>query len=80
MDFDHEFDDDNKEDKYRNKPKFEVGQLSADSKDLKKLIREKSTERYKDEDLSEDEKEFIGVEDLLEKKVKDVIIQRESNF
>jgi hypothetical protein len=82
MDFDDEFDDDNKEDKYRNKPKFEVGQLSADSKDLKKLIREKSTERYKDEDLSEEEKEFIGVEDLLEKNVKDVItiIQRESNF
>jgi len=48
-----------------------VGQLSADSKDLKKLMREKSTERYEDEDLSEEEKEFIGVEDLLEKKVKD---------
>jgi len=34
-------------------------------------MREKSTERYEDDDLSEEEKEFAGVEDLLEKKVKD---------
>jgi len=71
MDFDDEFDDDNKEDKYRKNTEFEVGKLSADSKDLKKLMREKSTERYDEDDLSEEEKEFIGVEDLLEKKVKE---------
>jgi len=70
MDFDDEFDDDNKEDRFHKNSEFEVGQLSADSKDLKKLMREKSTER--DDDLSdEEEKEFAGVEDLLEKKVKE---------
>jgi len=71
MDFDDEFDDDNKEDRFNKHTDFEVGKLSADSKDLKKLMREKSTERFEDDDLSEEEKEFIGVEDLLEKKVKD---------
>jgi hypothetical protein len=71
MDFDDEFDDDNKEDRFNKHTDFEVGKLSADSKDLKKLMREKSTERY-DDDLSEDEdKEFAGVEDLLEKKIKE---------
>jgi hypothetical protein len=69
MDFEDEFDDDNKEDRFNKHTDFEVGKLSAESKDLKKLMREKRTERD-DDDLSEDEdKEFAGVEDLLEKKI-----------
>jgi len=71
MDFDDEFDDDNKEDRFHKNTEFEVGQLSADSKDLKKLMREKSSERFDDDLSDEEEKEFAGVEDLLEKKIKD---------
>jgi len=71
MDFDDEFDDDNKEDKYNKNAEFEVGKLSADSKDLKKLMREKSTEKLDDDLSDDDEKEFAGVEELLEKKVKE---------
>jgi len=71
MDYEDEFEDDNKEDRYRKNTDFEVGKLSADSKDLKKLMREKSTEKFDDDISDEDEKEFQGVEDLLEKKVKE---------
>jgi hypothetical protein len=69
-DFEDEFDDDNKEDRFKHNTDFEVGKLSEDSKALKEFMREKNTECY--DDLSEDEdKEFAGVEDLLEKKIKD---------
>jgi hypothetical protein len=69
-DFDDEFDDDNKEDRVNKHKEFEVGDLSADARELKIIMRE-STERH-DDDLSEDEdKEFAGLEDLLEKKIKD---------
>jgi len=69
-DFDDEFDDDNKEDRVNKHKDFEVGDLSADSRELKIIMKE-STERH-DDDLSEDEdKEFAGLEDLLEKKIKE---------
>jgi len=71
FDFEDEFDDDNKEDRFKKNTEFndDKKNLSAESKDLKKLMREKNQEA---EDFSDDdEKEFAGVEELLEKKGKE---------
>jgi len=69
MDFDDKFDDDPEEDKFNRYYKqndFEVEEkkLSDDSKNLKKLMREKGEDELSDDE----EKEFEGLEDLLEKK------------
>jgi len=69
MDFDKDFDDDNKEDKLTNNS-FEVGKLSSTSKEVKKLMKtEKGTEV--DEFSDDEDKEFAGVEELLDKKQKE---------
>jgi len=67
MDYDHDFDDDNKEDKLAVKA-FVKKKLSSDAKEVKKLMREKGDD---DEFSDDEEKEFAGVEELLEKKVKE---------
>jgi hypothetical protein len=71
FDFEDEFDDDNKEDRFRRNSDFndDKKNLSADSKDLKKLMREKNQEG--DDFSDDDEKEFEGLQDLLEKKGKE---------
>jgi len=69
MDYEDDFDDDNKEDKL-SVTSYESQKLSSDAKEVKKLIREKGHDGF-DDDLSDDEdKEFAGVDDLLEKKEK----------
>jgi len=65
MDYDDDFDTDNKEDKLSVKS-FEKKKLSSEAKEVKKLMK------GEEDDFSDDEeKEFIGVEDLLEKKIKE---------
>jgi len=69
MDYEDDFDDDNKEDKL-SVTSYESQKLSSDAKEVKKLIREKGHDGF-DDDFSDDEdKEFAGVDDLLEKKEK----------
>jgi len=71
FDFEDEFDDDNKEDRFKRNSDFndDKKNLSAESKDLKKLMREKNQEG--DDFSDDDEKEFLGIEELLEKKGKE---------
>jgi len=71
MDYDDEFDDDNREDKLSTNS-FESKKLSTDAKETKKLMKEKGHEGFEDDFSDDDDQEFVGVEDLLEKtKTKD---------
>jgi hypothetical protein len=69
FDFEDTFDDDNKEDRFTKNTDFDDKKnLSAESKDIKKLMREKNNQEG--DDFSDDEeREFPGLEELLEKKV-----------